>query len=272
MSYWWCVYRANLKVGISMMLQYRFTIIVWAIWGFVGPLIALAVWSAAAAARGGTITASSGASYDQRDFAAYFLVYMIFSHFTMSWDSEEFAFRVRNGNLNAHLLKPLHPIHNDAAQNVAFKLTAGVMVLPAWILLFLLLKPSPPTVWWAPIEALPAVVLAGVLRFVWQYSLAAIAFWTTRVEAINQLYFMVDGFLAGRIAPVELMPGWLGLLALYSPFRAMGAFPVELSLGRVPAAQVLPGFALQLMWLVTGLVVLRLVWSGGVKQYSAVGA
>ena len=125
---------------------------------------------------------------------------------------------------------------------------------------------------WMCLVALPALVLAGIMRYLWQYSLAVLAFWTTRVEAINQLYFTLDSFMAGRIAPLALMPGWLGVIAYYSPFRGMGAFPVELFLGRVPPSEILPGFGLQLVWLAAGLVVFRALWTAGIKQYSAVGA
>ena len=272
MRYWIGVYRVNLKMAIAQMLQYRFGILIWAIWGFVGPLISLAVWSAASAAHGGTISNGSGASFTQSDFTAYFLTFMIVGHLIMSWDAFEFAYRVRDGNLSPRLLKPLHPIHTDVASNIAFKLATSAMILPAWILLFVLLHPTPPHSLGSFLLGIPAVLLAGMLRYIWQYSLALIAFWTTRVEAINQLYFTLDGFLAGRIAPLALLPGWMGTAAIYSPFRSMGAFPVELLLGRVPPDQILPGFMLQIVWLVVGLGVFRLLWSRGIRQYSAVGA
>jgi ABC-2 type transport system permease protein len=273
MSYWVNVYRANLKMAIASMLQYRFAILIWAVWGFVGPLISLAVWSAAAQGHGSAISGKAAdATYTSADFAAYFLIYMIYGHLTMSWDAFEFAWRVRDGNLSPRLLKPLHPIHGDATTNIAFKLCTSAMLLPVWVLLFVILKPTPPHSLWSLLLSVPALLLAGILRYVWQYSLAVIAFWTTRVEAINQLYFALDSFLAGRIAPLALMPAWLGAIALYSPFRSMGSFPVELALGRIPAEQVLPGFALQLAWIGIGVAVFRLLWAGGIKQYSAVGA
>jgi len=52
----------------------------------------------------------------------------------------------------------------------------------------------------------------------------------------------------------------------------MGAFPVELALGRLPMEAALRGIALQAVWFVAGVAVFRLVWASGVKQYSAVGA
>lgn len=271
MTYWFNVYRASLKAAVAQMLQYRFAILIWAVWGFVGPLISLAVWTAATQARGGAVTGASGVTFSRADFAAYFLVFLIVGHLTMSWDAFEFAQRVRDGSLSPRLLRPLHPIHTDVAFNIAFKLTTSAMLLPVWVLLFFILKPTPPPSGWSLALALPALVLAGILRYIWQYSLAIFAFWTTRVEAINQLYFTLDGFLAGRIAPLALLPGWLGVLAYYSPFRGMGAFPVELVLGRVTPDRILPGFALQIVWIALGLALFRVLWAAGIKQYSAVG-
>lgn len=271
MGYWIAVYRANLKTAIAQMLQYRFGILIWAVWGFVGPLISLAVWTAASAARGGTI--SNGAvSFSQRDFSAYFLTFMVVGHLTMSWDAFEFSFRVRDGNLSPRLLKPLNPIHGDLAANIAFKLTTSAMILPAWILLFVMLRPAPPHSAAQFLLGIPAVVLAGLLRYILQYSLALCAFWTTRVEAINELYFALDSFLAGRIAPLSLLPAWMAVAAAFSPFRSMGGFPVELLLGRLTTGQIVSGFAFQLLWIGAALIIFRVMWAAGVRQYSAVGA
>src|SRR5437660_446574 len=138
--YYLDIYRANLKMSTAMMAQYRFSILIWAVWGFVGPLISLAVWSSVTAQRGSAIS-NGGATFTRADFASYFLTFMIFSHLTMSWDAFEFAWRVRDGNLSPHLLKPLHPIHRDAAVNMGFKLLTTTMLLPVWALLILILKP-----------------------------------------------------------------------------------------------------------------------------------
>src|ERR1044071_8867026 len=257
-AYFWGIYRANLKMTVAQMLQYRFAIMIWAVWGFVGPLISLAVWSAASAARGGSISnAATGATFSRADFAAYFILMMIFGHLTMSWDPFEFAWRVRDGNLSPPLPKPMHPIHRDVAFNIAFKLVTSVMISPAWLALILLLHPSPPRNPWMLLLAAPAVFLSGFIRYVWQYSLAVIAFWTTRVEALNQLFYTVDSFLSGRIAPLGLLPRGIGIIAIYSPFYSMGAFPVELALGRIPAERILIGFFWQIVWAAAGVALFR---------------
>ncbi|MBM3458173.1 MAG: hypothetical protein FJX77_06545 [Armatimonadetes bacterium] len=272
-GYYLEVYRAHLKLGVAIMLQYRFAVLIWGVWGFVGPLVSLAIWNAAVSSRGGAIVnEGNGAVYSQADFAAYFLTFMVFGHLMMSWDAFEYGYRVRTGSLSPLLLRPVHPIHHDAPRNLSFKLVTSVMLLPVWLLLAWLLKPTLPAAGPAVLLAIPALLLGMVLRYIWQYALALLAFWTTRVEAVQQLYFGVDAFLGGRVAPVALLPGWLGAAAAWSPFPGMGSFPVELALGRVPAAEILPGFLAQILWLGIGLVVLRALWGAGLRQYSAVGA
>ncbi|MDE2127129.1 MAG: ABC-2 family transporter protein [Armatimonadetes bacterium] len=272
LRYWLNTYREFLRVEVALFVQYRFAMMIWAVWGLVGPLVSLAVWDAAAASRGSAIRGANGGAFATSDFAAYFLTFMVFSHITMSWDAEDFAFRVRNGNLSPRLLKPINPIHRDAASNAAFKVTTGAMMLPLWIALFLILRPTPPASVAGLLLAVPALTLAAVLRFLLQYSLAMLAFWTTRVEAVNQFYYTLNAFLSGAIAPLTLLPGWLGPLARLTPFGVTGSFPVELALGKLEVAQVEQGFAVQLVWIGVAIAVYRAVWRSGIRQYSAVGA
>ncbi len=266
-GYYLKAWRALLHSGYAVMMQYRFAVLIWAVWGFVGPLVSLAVWSAATEARGG-----AAGGFTRGDFAAYFLTFLVYGHVTMSWDAFEFGFRVRTGSLSPHLLKPLHPIHNDAMQNIGFKVVTSMMLVPVWLILIPILQPTPPASIPLLLLSIPSLLLAAVTRYIWQYALATLAFWTTRVEAINQLWFTVDAFLGGRIAPLALLPGGLGVLAVFAPFRSLGAFSVELAMGRLTPPEVLTGFLLQFAWLGFGIVVFRVLWAAGVKQYSAVGA
>ena len=98
------------------------------------------------------------------------------------------------------------------------------------------------------------------------------AFWTTRVSAINQVYFVLVLFLSGQIAPLSLFPHPIQVIAAILPFRWMIGFPVELLLGRLTPLQALTGLGAQAMWLVISLILIRIVWRAGIKVYSAVGA
>jgi ABC-2 type transport system permease protein len=120
--------------------------------------------------------------------------------------------------------------------------------------------------------AVPAVVMATVLNFLWGYCVAMVAFWTTKNGAINRVYWSVAMFLGGRIAPLAVLPPALQAAARYLPFQTMFAFPIEVAMGRRTGDQILHNYLLQLAWIAIGLVVWRLAWRAGLKRYSAVGA
>jgi ABC-2 type transport system permease protein len=139
-------------------------------------------------------------------------------------------------------------------------------------LLALVFQPSVTVLPWALVAAVPALALAFLLRFLLEWTLALAAFWTTRVSAFNQLYFVALLFLSGQIAPLSLMPAWIQTIASIFPFRWMISFPVELLLGRLTPREALVGFAAQAIWITLSLGLIRLVWRAGVRVYSAVGA
>jgi len=84
------------------------------------------------------------------------------------------------------------------------------------------------------------------------WTLALAAFWTTRISAINSAYFAAIYFFSGRMAPLELFPNFVQIIAYGLPFRI--------------------GYSAQLFWLVVCLSILNVAWRTGVRQFSAVGS
>jgi ABC-2 type transport system permease protein len=250
-----------------MMFQYRASLVIWTIGQVLEPLVYLIVWSVVADSSGGSV-----GSYSSADFAAYFIVLMLVNQVTYTWIMYEFEYRVRKGNLSVLLLKPIHPIHSDIADNITSKIiTLPIIVVIAIIFLFVFhasIAPAP----WAILLFIPVLLIAFLVRFVLEWILALAAFWTTRVGAINQSYFVTLLFLSGQIAPLELLPQPVQVLSFLLPFRWLINFPVELLLGRLSFTDTLIGLGAQLGWLIVGIMLLRIIWKAGVKVYTAVGA
>lgn len=260
------LYAAFLRVAIAVELQYRASSVIWLLGMVVEPVIYLAVWSAAAAAQGGEI-----GGYRAGDFAAYYLVLTVVNQITSSWHMWEFQFRVQQGQFAFLLLRPVHPIHGDLAENLAHKVMMQPFLLPMVFALGLVFAPHAKLEPWALAAFVPALVLAFALRFTVEYALALACFWTTRILAVNQTYFAVLFFLSGRVAPVGLLPDWLQAVAAALPFRWMVAFPVELALGRLSPAEVATGLAVQLGWIGLAALVLTALWPRALRRFSSVG-
>ena len=197
---------------------------------------------------------------------------MLVNQVTYTWIMYEYEYRVRQGSLSFALLKPVHPIHSDISDNLSSKLVTLPILLVVAGVLALIFHPTAALSLWAVLAFIPALILAFLVRFLLEWTLALAAFWTTRVNAINQVYFILMLFLAGQIAPLTLFPHWIQILADILPFRWMLGFPVELVLGRLTQLQALEGLAAQAAWVIVSLVLVRVVWRAGVRVYSAVGA
>jgi len=261
------LYQQQFKTTFATMLQYRASLLIWMIGQVLEPLIYLVVWSTVTVSRGG-----STGDYTAPEFAAYFIALMLVNQMTFTWIMWEYDYRIREGLLSPALLRPVHPIHADIADNISSKLvTLPVMILIA-IGLSLLFKPQADIQLWSCLVFIPAIVLAFLLRFLLDWTLAQAAFWTTRVSAINQVYFVLMLFLSGQIAPISLFPRPIQVLAAVLPFHWMVGFPVELVLGRLTPQQAATGLGAQIVWIGISLVLLRVIWRAGIRNYSAVGA
>lgn len=257
-------YIQQFKVTLAVQLQYRTGLLIWMIEVVIQPVIYLVVWQSAAG--GGEI-----AGFAARDFAAYYVVLMVVDHLTQTWIMWIFEWRVRSGEMNKLLIRPLHPIHADIAENITYKLLMLAVVIPALAFLIVVFDPVFNTTLWAVLAFVPVVMAAAALAFVSGWAVALAAFWTVRITAINQVYILSLVFFSGYIAPLDVLPGALRTIADLLPFQWIMSFPVELFLGRVSPAEALVGFSTQLAWIAAMTGVLLLVWRQGVKRYSAVG-
>jgi ABC-2 type transport system permease protein len=261
------LYRQQFKTTFASMLQYRASLFIWMIGQVLEPLIYLVVWSTVSASRGGSV-----GDYTAAQFAAYYIAFMLVNQVTYTWIMYEYEYRIREGMLSPVLLRPVHPIHADIADNVSSKLVSLPVMLVVAVLLAWIFHPSASMNLWAALAFVPAIALAFLLRFLMEWTLAQAAFWTTRVGAINQVYFVLMLFLSGQLAPLSLFPRPIQVLANILPFHWMIGFPVELVLGRLTPIQAATGIAAQAAWLVMAFGLVRVVWRAGIRMYSAVGA
>ncbi len=261
------LYWTEFRVQLAVQFQYRVAMLIWLIGGLVEPVVYLVVWTTIAREQGGSV-----GSYTVGGFAAYYILLLLVDRLTFTWIMHSYESYIKDGTLSTLLLRPVHPIHKDIAENVAYKVITAVIFVPAVILLVVIFRPDfSGATWLTALAFLPALLLAGVLRFVTGWTLALAAFWTTRTAALNNIYFVALIFFSGRLAPLELFPRWVLWIADSLPFRWMIAFPIELGLGRLGTRELLVGFGVQMVWAVGCLALMQFVWRRGVRQFSSVG-
>jgi ABC-2 type transport system permease protein len=261
------LYRQQFRVTFASMFQYRAALLIWMIWQVTEPLVLLIVWSVVATASGGSV-----GGYSASGFASYYVLFMIVNQLTYTWIMYEFEYRIREGTLSARLLKPVHPIHSDIADNVSSKLLNFPIILMTAAAIGFIFHASFSFQPLMLLLAIPAIFFAFLIRFLLEWTLALAAFWTTRVGAVNQTYFMLLLLFSGQLAPLSLMPAAVQVAGQILPFYWMLGFPVRLLLGQLTVSEALTGIGIQAIWASCALVLMRVTWRAGVKIYSAVGA
>ena len=261
------IYRALLIAGFQQAVQYRIQSVLWMLFAIIRPVIFLAAWVAVAIAQGGDI-----AGYHVGDFAAYYVCMTFVSQLVMAWNSHEFEWEVNQGRLSAKLLRPLHPLHYSVVENVVFKLNT----LPVLGLVLIFISISFGAIYrtqvWHVIAFIPSVLLAAILLFLFNWVIASLAFWATRMRTANTLFQRATFVFAGQIAPIGLMPAWLQVISYALPFWYMMGAPTEILRGGVTPDQLPLILAGQAFWCVVTYVAFTFVWRRGLRAYSAVGA
>jgi len=259
-------YGALFRAAWLVDLQYRAAILIWLLLGVAQPLVMLTIWWSVAG--GGAV-----GGYGQSQFARYFFAVMLVDQLTLAWDIWYIDRWVREGELNFRLVRPFNPVHEAIADNLAYKVRSASLVVAVWLIVAAVWPavrlPVEPARWAA---AALAIVLAAALRFLVSFSHGLLAFWTTRATGVFQLHQGLSMFLAGRIAPLALLPPAVATIAGVLWFRSSLAFPVEVLTGRVPLGMpYVRGIAVQALWAVVWLIIYRLLWMRGIRRYEAVG-
>lgn len=259
-------YAALVRNAWLVDLQYRASIAIWMLWGVMEPVISLGIWWSIAGA--GPVQ-----GYGRAEFARYFFGVTLVNQLSVAWDAWYLDRWVREGELNFRLARPMAPVHEAIADNVAYKARTASIILVVWIVT---------AIAWPPVRlsitpgrlalAAVAVVLAAAIRFFNGYATGLLAFWTTRVSALMELQFGISLFLSGRIAPLALLPPPVTRVAEWLWFPYVLAFPVEVLTGAAASREALMrGFAGQAAWLAIWWGLYRIVWHRGLRQYGAVG-
>jgi ABC-2 type transport system permease protein len=258
-------YPTLLRAYWALALEYRIRGLMWLLVGTY-PLVMMAVWLNLA--RSGSI-----GGYTTNEFIGYYMAVVLVRRITYIWILDDYEERIRTGELSAFLLRPLEMPHMVLTNVIAIRafnaLLAGAVVGAIMLLI-------PGQQWMLTPFNIVAFLLTCALGFMFEFFLQSIvgslAFWTTQVYRIFDMFFFVKSFLGGFVVPLALLPEGVQAIARVLPFQSSIALPAECLIGRATPERVLEGALVTLVWLVVMGIVFRWVWMRGLRSYGAVGA
>jgi viologen exporter family transport system permease protein len=260
------LYLTSMRLAVQQQFQYRTANYFWMLGMVAEPVIYLVVWTTIADQHGGSVQGLT-AGY----FAAYYIVWTLVRNMNIVFGAPFWEERIREGELNKDLLRPVLPLHYDIAYFAGWKVVVIVLWIPLAFGLSLVFDPV--------LDPRPAEIVvfavaiwgAYLLRTMFQESLGMLCFWTTRGAAIFDLWMTTELLLSGRLVPLPLMPDWVQEISRFLPFQWAFFFPIEALVGDLSNEELLRGLGAQLLWTLIGLAIFRVAWKHAIKRYSAVG-
>ena len=248
--------------------QYRANLLMYLLYWLVSPIIYLAVWTSIANTKGDVN------GFTANDFTTYYMTLLIVDQITSNIVIHTFGYKIQDGSLSGELVRPIHPMLTNAlVNNIAFKALTIMGLIPIWIILYFLYKPDFSSVTLPNILlAIPAMILAFFMGFLFSAAITSLAFWTTRVYSIHEFYFAMILLFSGQFVPLPLMPEVIQNIAQFLPFQYLIYYPIQLILGNLSSQQIVQGYVMLPIWLGISMLLFNWVWRNGVKRYSAVGA
>lgn len=259
------VFYFHFKGHLQRSFEYRLSLVLWILNGFIHPFMALAVWL--------TVSKDSNFPLSGSELTTYFLSTILVVRLTQSWSLESIGRRIKRGAFSQYLLRPAPYFLNDLANNLATKFFRLLTLAPFFLIFFLIFRSQ--LVLSFSRQRFFLFLLASIMGFLINYffqnAIALLAFWTTEINGVGRLFGIIEGFFSGSFIPILLMPDFPKKIMTYLPFRFIISFPIETFLGSLQT-DIWLGFVIGLVWLIFWLGIWLFLFNKGVKKYSAVEA
>jgi len=259
------------KIGIQNTLVYRLNFLFRAIFGLIPLAGTLFVWRAIYAGKGpGALVGE----YTLRAMVSYYLLVTFIDALTaVAEDDWQIASDIKDGLISQLLLKPVDYLTYRLSLYFSGRTTYTTVALIPVSLFALYLREYLV----APVNAqicglfFVSVFLAALLQFFIAYTVALLAFWILDISTFIFIQFALEYIASGHLFPLDILPPTLAKILQLTPYPYLCYFPAAIFLGRVSGEELWRGLAIQVFWVVAGYGLARLIWSRGVRRYSAVG-
>jgi len=258
-----------INIGIQNTLVYRMNFLFRSAFSLIPLFATISLWRAIYSGREETI-----AGYTLAQMISYYLVVTIVDSLTaVTEDDWQIAADIKDGNISQFLLKPIdylaYRLCLYGAGRLIFTVCAFVPVTLFILSMrqYFILPIDWGTLGWFAVS----LVLTGLLQFLISYTMALLAFWVLEVSTFIFILFAFEYIAGGHLFPLDILPPALSKVLHFTPFPYQLFFPVNIYLGRVTDAELYRGLFIQAAWVAAMYVVARVVWSRGIRKYSAVG-
>jgi len=262
------VVRQVIRNTISEYMRYRINFVLWRVRVVMQILVAYVLWRAVFSTGGQEIF-----GYSQTMMLTYILLTNIARTLVLGTRSIEVGEVINKGELSNFLIRPMSFLRYYVARDAADKLLNLLFAAGELTLLFLILRP--------PIflqgnlvtlaGALIALTIGVAMYFFFSMILGYLGFWTADTWAPRFLSFVIIEFFSGGFFPLDILPKPLFAVVRNLPFSYFIYFPLKVYLGQLAMPAVAAGIFLGVLWVGVLWYLGGVLWTAGLRAYTAEG-
>ncbi|MFV1965261.1 MAG: ABC transporter permease [Pirellulaceae bacterium] len=269
---WWTI----LRICLEERLVYRGDFAIGTLMRFLPIVTQIFLWYAIFQAR----DEKELAGYRYEQFVAYYLLTMVSRAFSsMPGHASGIALQIRDGDVKKFLVQPVDMMGFLLLGRIAHKLAYYSVAIAPFSLMFFLCRSY---FYGLPLEAathsmvtfaafVASLIMGFLLGYFLESTIGLIAFWWLEVTSLLFIYMLFNFFLSGHMFPLDMLPEpWRSLVGLL-PFRYLAYFPAAVFLGKITGMELVRGLCAEAIWVLSFIVVSRVVFRCGVKRYSGFG-
>lgn len=211
--------------------------------------------------------------YTKSMMLTYILGTSLINSIVFSTRSHEIGENINSGNLSIFLIRPINYFIYWFSRDIGDKIMNILFSLLELVILFLVLKPPvfvQTNITYLSLTVI-AVILAILIHFFFGFLLGTIGFWSPEVWAPRFIFYILISFFAGGFFPLDILPKSLFLVFQILPFSYLLFFPLKIYLGQLSNIEIFTGIIISSVWVFLLYNFLKLVWTKGLKIYTAYG-
>jgi len=264
-KYWHVV-----RLVIQERMAYRANLFLEVFGGILASVIVVVLWTAIFRGAGTDLVGG----YSLPEMVTYLLGAGLINSFILTTaEYPEASQAIQGGDLSGVLMRPMSPhlywFARDLGNKGFFLMLgfSGYLAVLVFFRDFLLPPPGPGHL----LLFLVSVGLAAVVQFFVFQVLGLLSFWMENTYGIRFAARVVMEVVAGAIIPLSFFPRILHDLFLLLPFPLMIYLPMRIYLGKIPLEQVPFELWKGVIWILCLVLLYRLLWVKGIRQYVSMG-
>lgn len=263
-------YISVFRISFSQEFAYKMNFVMWRVRNVIQILLVLYLWKSVFSLQGNNYF-----GYSESMMLTYIFGMIFVRAFVLSARAVDVAGEVSSGNLSNYLVKPVSYFRYWLSRDLASKLLNISFACLEASILFIFFKPdiyfqrNPLLV----VLFILSLVVAIAIYFNLLFITSAVPFWMP--EAAWGAQFLLTAifveFLSGGVFPLDVLPDIFLDVLKFTPFPYLIFFPIQVYLGKLPIGEIIQGLTISVIWVFVLYLVMKNVWSKGLKAYQSQG-